>query len=55
VPLTTVRQPVDTIGARALDFVLARLRGERPTTRQLLAPELIVRTSCGQLSPTCST
>ena len=47
VPLTTVRQPTDRIGARAVDTVLARLRGERPETRQFLAPELIVRRSCG--------
>jgi DNA-binding LacI/PurR family transcriptional regulator len=50
VPLTTVRQPVDAIGARALDTVLARLRGERPEARQLLPPELVVRASCGALS-----
>ncbi len=43
VPLTTVRQPVDEIGARALDTVLARLRGETPAVRQLLPPELVVR------------
>ncbi|MEO7455943.1 MAG: GntR family transcriptional regulator [Gemmatimonadaceae bacterium] len=45
VPLTTVRQPVDAIGARALDFLLARLRGEKPELRQLIAPELVVRES----------
>jgi DNA-binding LacI/PurR family transcriptional regulator len=45
VPLTTVRQPVGDIGARALDTVLARLRGERPAVRQLLPPELVVRGS----------
>jgi LacI family transcriptional regulator len=50
VPLTTVRQPVDAIGARALDMVLAKLRGELPRTRQLLQPELVVRASCGALA-----
>jgi DNA-binding LacI/PurR family transcriptional regulator len=50
VPLTTVRQPVDAIGARALDTVLAKLRGETPPVRQLLAPELVVRASCGTLA-----
>jgi DNA-binding LacI/PurR family transcriptional regulator len=50
VPLSTVRQPVDAIGARALDTVLAQLRGERPETRQLLNPELVVRASCGALA-----
>lgn len=47
VPLTTVRQPVDIIGARSTDNILARLRGERPQVRQLLAPELIIRSSTG--------
>jgi LacI family transcriptional regulator len=50
VPLTTVRQPVDDIGARALDTVLARLRGERPPTRQLLPPALVIRASSGALT-----
>jgi len=47
VPLTTIRQPTDRIGALAVDTLLARLGGERPPVRQLLAPELIVRQSCG--------
>jgi LacI family transcriptional regulator len=47
VPLTTVRQPTDRIGALAVDTVLARLRGEHPPVRQLLMPELVVRRSCG--------
>jgi DNA-binding LacI/PurR family transcriptional regulator len=54
VPLTTVRQPVDAIGARAVDIVLARLRGERPGTRQLLRPELVIRSSCGALAEAVS-
>jgi DNA-binding LacI/PurR family transcriptional regulator len=53
VPLTTVRQPVNDIGARAVDTVLARLRGERPAVRQLLEPKLIVRhSSATAASPT---
>ena len=47
VPLTTVRQPSDLIGAFAVDTLLARLRGEQPPVRQLLTPELIVRRSSG--------
>lgn len=47
VPLTTVRQPTDRIGAGAVDTLVARLRGEHPKTRQLFAPELVVRESCG--------
>ena len=46
-PLTTVRQPVERIGAMAVDTILARLRGESPATRQILSPELIVRRSSG--------
>jgi DNA-binding LacI/PurR family transcriptional regulator len=51
VPLTTVRQHADRIGALAVEAVLARLRGEHPPLRQLLDPELIVRRSCGTLAP----
>ncbi|MEP6621357.1 MAG: GntR family transcriptional regulator [bacterium] len=47
VPLTTLRQPVNEIGARAVDTVLARLRGERPAVRQLFPPKLVVRASSG--------
>jgi LacI family transcriptional regulator len=47
VPLTTIRQPTDRIGAMAVDTLLARIRGERPLVRQLLPPELVVRRSCG--------
>jgi LacI family transcriptional regulator len=51
VPLTTVRQPVDVIGARSVDSILARLRGEHPPIRQLLPAELIVRASSGARTP----
>jgi DNA-binding LacI/PurR family transcriptional regulator len=54
VPLTTLRQPVGEIGARALDTVLARMRGERPPARLLLKPELIVRASTGTPVPLAS-
>jgi LacI family transcriptional regulator len=47
VPLTTIRQPTDRIGSLAVDFLLARFRGERPPARQLFDPQLIVRRSCG--------
>lgn len=47
VPLTTVRQPTDRIGAAAVDFVLARLAGERPPLRRLFEPHLVVRESSG--------
>jgi LacI family transcriptional regulator len=48
VPLTTVRQPADRIGALAVDILLARLRGEQTETRKILQPELIVRRSSGR-------
>ena len=51
VPLTTVRQPTERIGALAVDALVARVRGERPPVRQLLDPELIVRRSCGAPPP----
>jgi DNA-binding LacI/PurR family transcriptional regulator len=49
VPLTTVRQPSDRIGALAVDTLLARVRGEQPPppVRQLFTPELVIRSSCG--------
>ncbi len=54
VPLTTLRQPVNEIGARALDAVLAALRGEQQPTRQLFKPELVVRASTVAPVPTDS-
>ena len=51
IPLTTVRQPVDRIGAMAVDNILARLRGDQTPVRQLLPPELIVRKSSGAVMP----
>jgi DNA-binding LacI/PurR family transcriptional regulator len=50
VPLTTVRQPTDRIGALAVERILKRLRGEPTPTRELLDPALIVRRSCGALA-----
>lgn len=48
VPLTTIRQPTDRIGELAVDRLVARLAGEQPPVRQLLAPTLIVRRSSKQ-------
>jgi DNA-binding LacI/PurR family transcriptional regulator len=47
VPLTTIKQPTEKIGAMAVDYILARLRGEILQARHLLVPEIIVRRSCG--------
>ncbi len=52
VPLTTVRQPTDRIGASAVDFLLARLRGETPPVRQLFEPTLAIRQSSGASAST---
>jgi DNA-binding LacI/PurR family transcriptional regulator len=53
VPLTTLRQPTREIGAVALSAMLDRLgQPELPTRDVLLHGELIVRKSCGALSPT---
>ena len=47
VPLTTVRQRVELIGALAVDAVMTQVRGERAPLPLLIEPELIVRTSSG--------
>jgi len=47
IPLTTVRQPVDRIGAIAAESVIRQIRTGVPARRTLLAPELIVRRSSG--------
>ncbi|MEZ5666938.1 MAG: LacI family DNA-binding transcriptional regulator [Alphaproteobacteria bacterium] len=46
--LTTVSQPLEAIGRRAVERLMPLLRGEGPTAprRELLEPELIVRDSC---------
>ena len=54
VPLTTVRQPTDLIGAAAVESVLARLGGAAPPVRQLFEPHLVVRQSCGAVAPHAS-
>lgn len=49
-PLTTVRQPTVALGRRAVELLLAQLRGETTPERVLLATELITRQSCGCLA-----
>jgi DNA-binding LacI/PurR family transcriptional regulator len=46
-PLTTVRQPLDELAARAVDEVIAIIRGEREAVSKIhyLRPELVVRGS----------
>lgn len=48
-PLTVVRQPVQEIGWRAAERLLARMRGDRSSPRRIrLATEFVVRGSCGE-------
>jgi DNA-binding LacI/PurR family transcriptional regulator len=49
VPLTTVRQPLDEMGRRALDLLHQHMNGKRQSPAKLLLPtELIERQSCRQ-------
>jgi LacI family transcriptional regulator len=45
-PLTTIRQPLHEIGARATEILMSMLRGEKEVSRRLTLPtELIARSS----------
>ncbi len=46
-PLTTVRQPLPEMSARAFELLLAQLRGEPCPEQVTLPTELVVRESCG--------
>lgn len=49
VPLTTVRQPLDEMGHKALDVLLQQIGGKKKSPTKLLLPtELIERQSCRQ-------
>ena len=47
VPLTTIRQPTDEIGALAVETIVDRINGRPVSPRTILKPKLIVRESCG--------
>jgi CheY-like chemotaxis protein/signal transduction histidine kinase/DNA-binding LacI/PurR family transcriptional regulator len=49
-PLTTVRQPLQAMGRRAVEILLAQLRGEQVAAREVLPPILVRRQSCGCFS-----
>lgn len=52
-PLTTIRLPGYELGRLAAELVVTRIEGTEPTTEKvLLAPELIVRESTGELDET---
>jgi DNA-binding LacI/PurR family transcriptional regulator len=45
-PLTTVRQPIESMGRAAVDRLVSQLEGRRDGPQELLfAPELVVRSS----------
>jgi DNA-binding LacI/PurR family transcriptional regulator/signal transduction histidine kinase len=46
-PLTSVRQPFEELGRRAVHRMLALLRGEPVPTVERLPPQLVPRQSCG--------
>jgi LacI family transcriptional regulator len=47
-PLTTVRQPIQDLGAMAFDVLYSMINGERPAERQLVLPvQVVIRSSCG--------
>ncbi|MBN1887753.1 MAG: substrate-binding domain-containing protein [Thermoflexales bacterium] len=50
-PLTTVRQPTREQAMRAAQLVLAQLRGEQVPEVLSLSTQLVVRQSCGCMSP----
>jgi DNA-binding LacI/PurR family transcriptional regulator len=47
VPLTTVHQPIEKIGAVAIEKLLNIIEGKPHEVRTILQPHLIVRESCG--------
>jgi LacI family repressor for deo operon, udp, cdd, tsx, nupC, and nupG len=51
-PLTTVRQPIELIGAAAVASLVAQIEGRKVTgDEELFDPELIVRGSTGPSRP----
>ncbi|QOS82196.1 LacI family DNA-binding transcriptional regulator [Paenibacillus sp. JNUCC31] len=50
-PLTTVAQPIEDLGRRAVDLLIDELKDEsKPPQRVVLKPELVVRDSTGNVS-----
>ena len=49
-PLTTVRQPVYEMAAKAAEMLVADLRGDRSERECMFSPELVVRASCAPTS-----
>ncbi|MGC1374733.1 MAG: substrate-binding domain-containing protein, partial [Anaerolineales bacterium] len=49
-PLTTVRQPLQAMGRRAVELLLAQFRGEQVAAQEVLPCILVRRQSCGCFS-----
>ena len=47
VPLTTIHQPVDRIGKRAVEVIDPRVNGHDAPNRTIFRPNLVIRGSCG--------
>ncbi|MCG8373148.1 MAG: GntR family transcriptional regulator [Balneolales bacterium] len=47
VPLTTIHQPIEKIGATAIEKLIQIIEGKKPEVRTTFAPTLIVRESSG--------
>lgn len=47
VPLTTIQQPFDRIGALAVENLINRIEGRAVEIKTVLEPRLIIRESCG--------
>ena len=50
-PLTTISQPLELIGERAIHLILARMRGEHVDQRIILEADPVWRRSCGCEAP----
>lgn len=47
VALTTIHQPIEDIGALAVEMITKMMEGQIVQPRQILKPELVIRESCG--------
>lgn len=52
-PLTTIRQPIRSLGTQAVEMLIDLLNnGLTPPRRQILPTELVIRNSCGAMQQT---
>ncbi|UQN14244.1 LacI family DNA-binding transcriptional regulator [Gulosibacter sp. ACHW.36C] len=54
VPLTTVRQPIATLGHEAVQLLLRQIEGDTRPTVKIFEPELVVRASAPAQRPTAT-